>query len=62
MPPNYHPTQYAVLEHSDHEHNRLQKIKASEELAAQGKLVFQWPDEVPETEAKVLVYAVPVRQ
>ena len=57
--PGYQPTRYVVIEHSDHDHTRLPMIAEAERLAALGKLVYHWPANKPEAEAKVLVYAVP---
>jgi hypothetical protein len=61
-PPGYQPTQYVVIEHSDHDHTRLPMIERAERLAASGKLVYYWPTNRPEADAKVLVYAVPPPQ
>jgi hypothetical protein len=54
----YRPTQYAVLEQSDHEHIRLPTIGRAQELASRGEVVYWWPENVPEAQAKVCVYAV----
>jgi len=51
------PTQYVVLEQSDHA--RLPTIRAATELASHGRIVYHWPVEKPEQQAKVRVYEVP---
>jgi hypothetical protein len=58
-PPGYVPTQYVVMEKSPtSEHSRLPTIHHAKALAATGQIVYHWPVEKAETEAKVLVYAV----
>ena len=61
-PPGYHPTQYVVLENSDHEHIRLPDIPQANSLANRGKVVYFWPENKPEASAKVLVFAVPIQR
>jgi 4-amino-4-deoxy-L-arabinose transferase-like glycosyltransferase len=57
--PDYIPTQYVVMEKSStSEHSRLPTIHQAKALAARGQVVYHWPVEKPETEAKILVYAV----
>jgi 4-amino-4-deoxy-L-arabinose transferase-like glycosyltransferase len=52
-----HPaTQYVVLEQSDHA--RLPTIRYATDLASHGQIVYHWPVEKPEQQAKVRVYAV----
>jgi hypothetical protein len=58
-PPGYIPTQYVVLEKSpSSEHSRLPTIHHAKDLAARGHVVYHWPVDKPEAEAKILVYAV----
>jgi hypothetical protein len=58
-PPDYVPTQYVVLEKSpSSEHSRLPTIHHAKDLAARGHVVYHWPVDKPEAEAKILVYAV----
>lgn len=58
-PPGYVPTQYVVLEKSPtSDHSRLPTIHQAKALAERGHLVYHWPVEKPEAEAKILVYAV----
>lgn len=58
-PPGYVPTQYVVLEKSPtSEHSRLPTIHHAKALAARGRVVYHWPVEKSEAEAKILVYAV----
>jgi 4-amino-4-deoxy-L-arabinose transferase-like glycosyltransferase len=56
--PGYQPTNYVVIEHSDHDHIRLPTIRAAEDLAARGRVVYHWPEESPVAGAKILIYAV----
>lgn len=59
-PAGYVPTQYVVLEKSPtSEHSRLPTIHQAKELAARGHVVYHWPLDKSEVEAKILVYAVP---
>jgi hypothetical protein len=59
-PPGYIPTQYVVLERSpSSDHSRLPTIDHAKALAARGHVVYHWPVEKTEEEAKILVYAVP---
>ncbi len=59
-PPGYVPTQYVVLERSpSRDHSRLPTIDHAKALAASGHVVYHWPVEKTEAEAKILVYAVP---
>jgi 4-amino-4-deoxy-L-arabinose transferase-like glycosyltransferase len=58
QPEGYRPTQYAVLEQSDHEHSRLPTIARAQDLASRGQAVYWWPENVPEAQAKVCVYAL----
>jgi Dolichyl-phosphate-mannose-protein mannosyltransferase len=60
-PPGYHPTEYVVLEHSGHEHVHLPTAGEAEARAKQGKVVYHWPENKPESEARVSVYAVALR-
>jgi hypothetical protein len=58
-PPGYLPTQYVVLEKSPtSEHSRLPMIHEAKTLATRGSVVYHWPVEKPEAQAKILVYAV----
>jgi hypothetical protein len=58
-PPGYVPTQYVVLERSPtSEHSRLPTIHQAEALATHGRVVYHWPIEKTEAEAKILIYAV----
>ncbi len=54
-------TCYVVLESSDHDHPRLPTIGQALALARQGKLVYHWPTDKPQAQAKVCIFAVPVR-
>jgi hypothetical protein len=59
MPPGHVPTQYVVMEKSPtSEHSRLPTIHHAKALAATGQVVYHWPVDRAEKEAKVLVYAV----
>jgi hypothetical protein len=59
-PPGYVPTQYVVMERSPtSDHSRLPTIHQAKALAARGHVVYHWPVEKTEAEAKILVYAVP---
>jgi hypothetical protein len=61
-PPGYIPTQYVVLERSpSSDHSRLPTMDHAKALAARGQVVYHWPVEKTEAEAKILVYAVPPR-
>ncbi|HLJ95656.1 MAG TPA: glycosyltransferase family 39 protein [Gemmataceae bacterium] len=58
-PPGYVPTQYVVLERSpSSDHSRLPTIDHAKALAARGRLIYRWPVEKTEAEAKILVFAV----
>jgi len=58
-PPGYKPTQYVVIEHSEHDHTRLPTMERALRLAAQGHAVYHWPTNKSEEDSKVLVYAIP---
>jgi hypothetical protein len=56
--PDYQPTRYVVLETAENEHSRLPAIKQARDLARQGRVVYHWPPESVDREAKILVFAV----
>jgi hypothetical protein len=59
-PPGYIPTQYVVLEKSpSSDHSRLPTIDHAKALATRGQVIYHWPVEKTEAEAKIVVYAVP---
>jgi 4-amino-4-deoxy-L-arabinose transferase-like glycosyltransferase len=60
-PAGHKVTGYVVLEGPDHDHPRLPTLARAEELADKGgrKLVYYWPDDKGEAQARVRVYAVP---
>jgi hypothetical protein len=59
VPAGHVPTRYVVLEkNTSSEHSRLPTIHEATDLAARGHVVYHWPVEKPEAQAKILVYAV----
>jgi hypothetical protein len=59
--PGHQLTQYVVLEKNpSSEHSRLPTIHQAKELAARGTVVYHWPEDKPQTESKIVVYAVPL--
>jgi len=60
LPAGHVPTQYVVMEKSPtSDHSRLPTIHQARELAARGHVVYHWPAEKTEADAKILVYTVP---
>jgi hypothetical protein len=60
VPDGCSATYFVVLESSDHEHVRLPTIENATKLAALGTVVYYWPENKPEAEAKVRIYGVPL--
>jgi hypothetical protein len=60
VPPGQTPTRYVVMDATDREHGRLPLFPEAKQLAAQGQVVYHWPENRPVENAKILVYAVPM--
>src|SRR5262249_53773603 len=58
-PPGHQPKTYVVLEPYDDLEVREKYYQHAKNLAAQGQLVFHWPESKPGPTADVQVYAVP---
>ncbi|MCI0699791.1 MAG: glycosyltransferase family 39 protein, partial [Planctomycetia bacterium] len=54
--PNPPRNVYVILENGKSPHSRLPTLQGAKELAAQGRVVYHWPENVPVAEATVQVY------